>query len=146
MQPTLSVRQGTIEEVVAASRCLPEFSEPYGAVEYQKRLGGKRHLILVAVAQNRVVGFKVGYEREETFYSWMGGVLPAFRRQGVATVLAEAQEEWVRQQGFSSILLKTRNCHRDMLIFALKRDFQITGMIPKETIGQSRIWLQKTFD
>lgn len=29
-------------------------------------------------------------------------------------------------------VMKTRNCHQDMLIFALKRDFYITGVSPKK--------------
>ena len=30
------------------------------------------------------IGFKVGYERDGYFYSWMGGVLSDYRKKGVA--------------------------------------------------------------
>ncbi|MBK7940001.1 MAG: GNAT family N-acetyltransferase [Lewinellaceae bacterium] len=30
----------------------------------------------------------------DTFYSWLGGVLPEYRRQGVATQLMQHQHDW----------------------------------------------------
>lgn len=73
----------------------------------------------------------------------MGGVLPPFRQKGVAAQLAKVQELWVRQQGFRKVVLKTRNCHRGMLIFALKNGFQITNILPKKEIKDYRIILEK---
>ena len=91
------------------------------------------------------MGFKVGYDRDQdgSYYSWLGGVMPAFRRKGVALALAEAQEAWAKEQGFQSIRFKTRNRHKNMLHFALSRGFNIVGFEAHEDIGESRIWLER---
>jgi predicted GNAT superfamily acetyltransferase len=80
---------------------IPEFSEgQYGLTEFQQRLGPES-LVLIAFDQMKPVGFKAGYTRgpSGSFYSWMGGVLPAFRRQGIARALARQQEKWAKDQG-----------------------------------------------
>ena len=61
------------------SQAIPEFIDPPLPERYHQRLAEVPHLILVAYIGARAVGFKVGYQKEETFYSWMGGVLPEFR-------------------------------------------------------------------
>ena len=102
-------------------------------------------MILVAEKDQQVVGFKVGYDRyrDGSFYSWIGGVLPENRKDGIATQLANEQEKWVSEQGFSSIMLKTRNRFRAMLIFALKNGFLIENIEIKGNIEDNRIILRK---
>ena len=143
MKPAVTIAEGDIDTVVALSRQIPEFTDPYGAEIYSSRLEGKPHLILLAYAEGRPIGFKVGYERHEIFYSWMGGVLPSWRRKGVATALADAQEEWARDSGYDKIRLKTRNRHTDMLVFALRRGFHILSVEPHEPVAEFRIWMEK---
>lgn len=124
---------------------IPEFEAPYGKDVYYQRLSGKNHLLLAASIDGLLVGFKAGYESDEPthFYSWMGGVLPEYRKLGVATALAAYQEKWVIEQGYSHILMKTRNQNRNMLLFCLSRGFQITAVRPAETLAEHRIYLQK---
>ena len=86
---------------------------------------------------------QLGNEQGGEFYSWLGGVLLQYRRNGIAKALAEAQEVWAREQGYSCINFKTRNRHKDMLVFALKNSFQITGYEAREPLEESRIWLRK---
>ncbi|HMQ46287.1 MAG TPA: GNAT family N-acetyltransferase [Saprospiraceae bacterium] len=137
------IREGSIEEAVSVSRQIPELKAPYPPHVYEKRLLDTPHLILIALADLQLVGFKVGYERERAFYSWMGGVIPAYRQQGIALSLAETQERWAKQQGYESIFFKTRNTHRAMLIFALKNGFQIIDFEKKDLETDNRIWLRK---
>jgi GNAT superfamily N-acetyltransferase len=141
----MHIRTGTIEEIVALSGHIPELTDPYGAPVYYERLAPVPHLILLAVDAGIPVGFKVGYQREKdgSFYSWMGGVLPEYRRKHVARQLAQRQEAWARENGYTSIIFKTRNRHKAMLIFALKNGFQITAVEPMEAIEEYRIWLRK---
>ena len=89
--------------------------------------------------------FKVGYDRfnDGSFYSWMGGVLPRFRKMGVAQLLLAEQEAWAVQNGFSAIKLKTRKKHGAMLEFSLKRGFVIMEKIPKIPENETRIWMEK---
>jgi predicted GNAT superfamily acetyltransferase len=141
----IEIRAGSIEEVVQLSRQIPEFINPHPATEYYQRLSGKKHLILTACVDDRPIGFKVGYDKESdgSFYSWMGGVSPAYRQQQVAKQLALTQEKWARENGFTSIRFKTRNRHKAMLVFALKNQFQIITVEPRETIEEYRILLEK---
>lgn len=142
----LKIKEADIETVVALSQQIPEFTQPHGREEYYKRLTGVPHLLLVAYIENKPVAFKVGYERAGIFYSWMGGVLPAYRRLGIAQALADAQENWAKAQGYPHITFKTRNSHRGMLLFAIQNGFQIISVEQRERIQDYRILLRKVLD
>jgi len=140
----IQVKKDNIETVVQLSQQIPEFDQPPGVERYQERLNGVPHLILVAYDQKTPIGFKVGYERVGIgFYSWMGAVLPNYRRLGVAQLLADEMECWAKQKGYDKITFKTRNQHKGMLIFALKNGFSIVGFKEKETLAANRILLSK---
>ena len=138
------ILESDISTVVAISKKIPEFDGPPEAEVYQERLSPVPHLILVAQVNGVNAGFKVGYERDGYFYSWMGGILPEFRKLGLAKALADAQEIWAKSQGYTTITFKTRNHHKGMLIFAIKNGFDIIGFKEKETIATNRILLRKT--
>ena len=139
------IRKGRIEEVVTLCHFIPEFGAIYDISEFRRRLEGVPHLILIAEVAGRLAGFKVGYEREQdgSFYSWMGGVLPVFREQGIATLLADQQEAWARDRGYWAVRFITRNRFRYMLNFALSRDFDIIAVEVAEQKFDYRIWLEK---
>ncbi len=123
----IHIREGAFQECVDLSSKIPEFNSPYKIEEYKKRCAGE-YLALIAEIDNQSVGFKIGYDRfnDGSFYSWMGGVLPKFRRMGIAYSLANFQEKWATKNEFSSILLKTRQKHDGMIAFSLNRGFIIT--------------------
>jgi len=73
----------------------------------------------------------------------MGGVLPKFRRMGVAYSLANFQEKWATKNEFSSILLKTRQNHDGMIAFSLNRGFIITEETQITPVEETRIWMEK---
>lgn len=137
------IKKGTIETAVLLSQQIPEFSEPHGIEEYESRLKNVNYLILLAFDESLPIGFKVGYEREGYFYSWMGGVLPNYRGKGIAQQLAAEQEAWAKQQNYPHITFKTRNRHRAMLLFALKNGFQIIDFEKRQDISENRIHLRK---
>ncbi len=139
----MKIQESDLETVVALSLQIPEMENPYPIEEYQKRLYDTAHLILVAFVNEQAVGFKVGYERRDHFYSWMGGVLPDFRRQGVAQALADYQENWAKNHGHTTIQFKTRNYLKGMLIFALQNGFQIIDVESRPDIRNNRILLSK---
>lgn len=140
----ISIKKGTLDTVVKLSNQIPEFTNPHAKEVYESRILKVPHLVLIAFSDEKPIGFKVGYERDGYFYSWMGGVLPDFRRQKIALQLAEHQEEWARQQKYSSITFKTRNQHKNMLIFALQRGFNIIDFKEKDDILTNRILLRKS--
>lgn len=139
------IRQGSINEVVEISRQIPEFINPYPEEIYEARLSGVPHLILVAEVNGKGVAFKVGYDRDKdsSFYSWMGGVLPDYRRAKLARRLAEHQEAWAKEQGYNSIRFKTRNKLKAMQIFAISRGFDIIALFPEDELGEYRILMEK---
>lgn len=145
MKINIQIREGSVEEVVQLSRSLPEFLNPHTEDVYDERLKGKLHLIAVAEVDQQLAGFKVGYDKfgDSSFYTWMGGVLPEYRKMGVARSLANFQESFVRKNGFDSIILKTRNRHKNMLLFALSSGFQIIGFEPERVNRESRILLKR---
>lgn len=140
----IKIRSGTIEDAVTLSHLIPELENPAVAETYRNRLEGRDHLILIAEAA-LPCGFKVGYDRDGdgTFYSWIGGVLPHYRRHGVARALADHMEDYCREQQYTHLKMKTRNEHKAMLQFAVRNGFYITGLKAYPDPMKSRILLEK---
>ncbi|MCH7762423.1 MAG: GNAT family N-acetyltransferase [Candidatus Marinimicrobia bacterium] len=138
------INKNSLEDAIAVSQQISEFKHPYGMDEYQIRLK-KNHLILTASIHNKLIGFKIGYDRFEdgSFYSWMGGVLPEYRKKGIAKMLANYQEKWAKENKYTTIRLKTRKKYKAMVAFSLKRGFKILNKIAKVPDEESRIWMEK---
>ena len=143
----IHICEGSFQECVYLSSKIPEFNSPDKIEEYKKRCTGK-YLALIAKIDNQSVGFKIGYDRlnDGSFYSWMGGVLPKFRRMGVAYSLANFQEKWAAKNGFISIVLKTRQKHDGMIAFSLNRGFIITEETQIVLDEGTRIWMEKSLN
>lgn len=86
-------------------------------------------LVFTASVNDIIVGFKVGYGKSKgVYYSAKGGVLPTFRRNGIASRLLEHMmlEAWKR--GYRTFGYDTfPNQHKGMLILGLNTGFRITG-------------------
>jgi predicted GNAT superfamily acetyltransferase len=141
----IEIRESDISTAVNLSQHIPEFEDPHAEEVYRERLSGKKTLILVAFQGQIPVGFKVGYDKfnDGSFYSWMGGVLPAYRQKHIARKLADVQETWARENGYTRIVFKTRNRHKTMLIFALSNGFSIIDVEPRASLNEYRILLTK---
>lgn len=140
----MQIRQASIEELVQVNAGIEEFVTPYGVEVFHERLDDRIWYGLVASDQDRLLAFKVGYaETDESFYSWLGGVLPEARRLGLARKLLHAQEAWVIEQGFRQIRVKSRNRYRGMLQLLLSEDYLITGIEPQDRDHDNRIWFTK---
>jgi len=143
----IMIREGTKKEVVALSNQIPEMDNPHNLEVYDQRMEGKYHLILVAETDGVPVGFKVGYDKsgDRSFYTWLGAVLPKYRRQGIARQLAERQEQILKAAGYQSVQMKTRNAHQHRLIFAISSGFKITKVtLSEDHMDQNSILLSKT--
>jgi predicted GNAT superfamily acetyltransferase len=139
-----TIEENRLEGVVDVLNKIPEFDHLPSLDAIRNRLHKVPHLVLTGHSERITLGFKIGYERDGRFYSWLGAVLPEYRNKGVASALADRQEKWAKQQGYASVWMKTRNCFPSMLIMAIGRGFRIIGFDPREEIGQHRIVLEKS--
>tara|TARA_Y100001956_G_scaffold25720_1_gene25483 strand:- start:218 stop:655 length:438 start_codon:yes stop_codon:yes gene_type:complete len=139
-------RQGTLEECVQVVAQIDEFAHKETVESLSARLEGKlRWFIQVAQEEDKLLGFKIGYQLDdETFYSWFGGVSPLARNKGVAQSLLEQQEEWVQQQGYKYLRVKSRNQFPSMLRLLIKNGYLIENYEQKEPLLESRIHFLKS--
>ncbi|MBN7811429.1 GNAT family N-acetyltransferase [Algoriphagus sp. H41] len=141
----ITIREASLEELLWVHSRIPEFPGRASGDFYADRLRHRLYLALVAERDGELLGFKVGYQSEtpDTFYSWMGGVRPEFRKHGVADGLADYQEAWARKKGFKSVFFKTRNRFPAMICFGLSRGFRIIGVLPKGGVEDYRVVMSK---
>ncbi|WP_026954840.1 GNAT family N-acetyltransferase [Algoriphagus vanfongensis] len=139
------IRLASLDELLWMHQHIPEFPGKASHDFYEDRLKHRLYLALVAEKEGELIGFKVGYQSDtpDRFYSWMGGVRPEFRKLGVADALADFQENWAVEHGFTSIFFKTRNRFPAMISFGLKRGFKILEVIPKGGVEDYRIVMGK---
>jgi len=63
----------------------------------------------------QLIGFKAGYAHTRSrYYSWLGAVLPEYRRQGIAAQLMASQHSWLRKNGYMSIETSAREKNEAM--------------------------------
>ena len=139
------VREGTLEECVTVVEQIDEFRHKESVESLSSRLQGKKQLVLVAEEQGQLLGFKIGYQLDErTFYSWFGGVSPLARNKGVAQLQLDVQEQWVRDQGYTQLKVKSRNQFSAMLRLLLRNGYMIENFEEKEDIKENRLHFVKS--
>ena len=91
----------------------------------------------------KLIGFKIGYPYDEnTFYSWIGGVLPKHQQKGMANHMAELQEKYAVSKGFIKLRTKSMNAYKPMMILNLKNGFDITKVYTNVK-GQTKVVFEK---
>lgn len=111
---------------------------------FKKRLNEKENVLsIIAFLKQKPIGFKIGYRYNQiTFYSWVGGILPAYRKQGIAKELAKLQESWAKQQDYTKLRTKSMNRFKPMMILNLKNGFNIKQVYTNDS-GQTKIIFEK---
>ena len=122
---TVVIKETDWQVAFAVCEQIPEFDPPYLQSKWRDRLEGKDFLCLVAFESDAAIGCKVGYPEDGYFYSWVGGVLPGFRKRGVARSLADEMERILRIRGFSVLRMKTQHRFAAMLTFAQGNGFEL---------------------
>ncbi len=106
--------------------------KPPRDVEFFKRRFVGRHnvLLLVAAVEERAIGFFVGFElKPDVYFAWLFGVLPDYRRQGIASQMLDAVHAWVaEQQDYAAIRVECHNQHRPMLHLCIQHSYDIVGI------------------
>ena len=106
------------------------FRPPRDLESFQRRYQGRYNVLqLIARIKDQPVGLFLGFELKPTvFFAWFYGVLPDFRRQGIASQLMEAVHAWARQNEYESVRMECHNQHRPMLHLAIANGYDIVGM------------------
>ena len=143
--PDIAIREASLEEAFSVAQQVPELDNRYSLKNWEERLNGKETLILVAYLNGVPAGLKIGYDKwnDNRFYSWIGGVIPEFRRNGVARELLEAMEEFALKKEYSLLEMKTYNHHKKMIFFALKHGFSIFSAMKDPKVDDIAIYLRK---
>jgi GNAT superfamily N-acetyltransferase len=104
-------------------------------------------LQLIARLDNRPVGFFLGFELKPTvFFAWFYGVIPDFRRQGIASQLMDAVHEWAKQNDYESIRFECHNQHRPMLHLAIALGYDIVGIRWDPDRGDNLVIFEKVLN
>jgi GNAT superfamily N-acetyltransferase len=102
---------------------------------------------MIARIKDRPVGFFMGFElKPTTFFAWFYGVLPDFRRQGIATQLMEAVHDWCREQEYESVRLECHNSARSMLHLAIALEYIVAGIRWDPDRGDNLVIFEKTLN
>lgn len=108
---------------------IPEFDAPVSGEAMLERIGDAPALLLLCYVEGELAGFKLGYQKAPgAFYSWLGGVLPDYRKLGLAQQMLDVQERWATEQGYSELSVKTLNRFGAMLAMLVQNRYQITDL------------------
>ena len=115
---------------------------------FQRRYQGRHNVLqMIARVGDRPVGFFLGFElKPTTFFAWFYGVLPEYRRQGIASQLMDAVHDWARGQDYESIRFECHNQHRPMLHLAIAQGYDIVGIRWDPDRGANLVLFQKALN
>ncbi len=101
-------------------------------------------LMLLAFLEDRPVGFKIGYrENRFVFYSAKGGVLPEFRRRGLARRMLHVMMDEARARGYLRFAYDTfPNKDQGMTILGLNEGFRVIKADFNKTYKDWRLRLE----
>ncbi|WP_163930754.1 GNAT family N-acetyltransferase [Paraferrimonas sp. SM1919] len=123
-----TIKPAPLEDAIKVHQQIPEFDRAISLVHLQQRLQRRPFLCLVAYVENQPVGYKLGYQQSaDTFYSWLGGVIPSMRKVGVAQSLLEQQQTWARAQGYRHLTVKSMFKYPNMLKLLERNGYKQTG-------------------
>lgn len=100
--------------------------------------------VFTAHQDDRIIGFKAGYASAyDRYYSWLGGTLPDFRKQGIGSKLMDAQHRWIEQSRFGVLDTHVEQNNKPMISLNEKFGFSVIGSFVKS--GKDNLILQKRF-
>ena len=105
-------------------------------------------LILEARVEGIPAGFKIGYrENRFTYYSAKGGVLPEYRRRGIAVALLAEMMKHARARSYQRFAFDTfPNLHPGMTILALRLGFRIVKADFNSVYKEYRLRFEKKIE
>jgi len=97
---------------------------------FTRRYQGRANVSqMLAEVEDQPAGFIIGFElRPTTYFCWLCGVLPDYRRASIATQLIRAQHAWARDQDYETLRFECQNQHRPMLHVAIAEGYDLVGI------------------
>ncbi len=78
---------------------------------------------------DKMIGVKAGYAvTYDRYHSWLGGIHPDYRQQGLAKKLMDSQHDWLRQTRFNVVETHVAQNNRNMIELNQKCGLSITGI------------------
>lgn len=145
MIKSIVIKEDSIEVAVKVNATIIEFDKPYNKVYFEDRCKDSVKLVLVAYVDNQPAGYIVSYDKNNdgSFYCWMAGVDPLFRRLGLLSRMMQYLNDWAKNHGYSKLTIKTRNNRREMLSYLVKAGFNFAEVQLQPSIEDNRILLEK---
>lgn len=111
---------------------------------FKERIQTKEYLVIILCYDAKIpIGFKLGYRyNEDTFYSWVGGVLPEYRQKGIAKKLMQLQHDCASKKGYEKVRTKSMNRFKPMMCLNLKSGFDIVKVYTNDS-QQTKIIFEK---
>ena len=98
--------------------------------------------VFTASGNNQMVGFKAGYASTETrYYSWLGGLDPAYQRRGIATQLMRKQHQWL-QEKYATVETHVLQSNKAMVQLNINSGLVVSGFFDKH--GEANFIMQKS--
>jgi GNAT superfamily N-acetyltransferase len=137
------------EELPDIVRLYNQIFRPMRDMEsFRRRFQGRFNVLqMVARLNERPVGFFLGFELKPTvFFAWFYGVLPDFRRQGIASQLMDAVHDWARQNEYETLRFECHNQHRPMLQLGIAKEYDIVGIRWDGDRGANLVLFEKSLN
>jgi len=123
-----------ILEIDEILNSIPEFSHKTTTEEIQKRIEGKDQEFITVEDNGQPAGFLIAYNiNRKTYYNWIMGVLPEFRRKGYGRQLIEEFESIAKDKGYSAVQVKTMVKFKAMQRLLAEMKYQEVG---RDDIGK----------
>ena len=121
---------GPAETELIASLYNDVFTPSRDIAFFDRRFKGREHVLnLIAELDGRPVGFSSGFEsKPDTWFNWLMGVLPDFRRAGIASQLIAAEQSWAAENGYHFVRMECYNSHRAVLHLAITQGYDVVGV------------------
>lgn len=143
----MEIKEVSLADVITVHERIPEFVEhfPYTLDTFRERTENRKTVCLMGYVDGNAAGYIVGYEKDGdgSFYCWMAGVDPAYRRNGVLSAMMDYLCDWAKKEGYMVLRIKTRNNRREMLSFLVKRGFHFLEVEKHDRKEDHRILLEK---
>lgn len=119
----VTVKEVPVGQILGIHKKVSEFEVPASKSHFEDRYQDREQLVILGSIDDQPAGYLVGFDRDRdgSFYCWMAGVDPNYRRRGVLSALMDYQEAWARSHGYHGIKVRTINERREMLINLVKR-------------------------